>query len=55
MCALHKYLQFIGSGSYVYHLMNVQERDNFMKNYLSLRKVSFSLIFINPLALEMDI
>jgi len=47
MSALHKYLHFIYSGSYVCRLMNAQERDIFMETYSALRKVSFSLIFIN--------
>lgn len=45
--ALHKYIHPIDSGSYVCRLMNVEERDTFMENYLALRKVSFSPIFIN--------
>ena len=50
MSALHRYLQFIGSGSYVCRLINFKDRDFFfffLETYLALREVSFSLIFIN--------
>jgi len=55
MRALHKYIHFIDSGSYVCLLMDVQERDSFVETSLALRKVSFSKIFINPMNLELNI
>jgi hypothetical protein len=47
MSAVHKYLHLTVSGSYLCRLMNVKERDIFMEASLALRKVTFSLIFLN--------